>query len=436
MKRITPARFFLICLATLSTCAFADLVTLKTDEKIEGKIIAESETEITISTKVSATITDERVIKRTEIKSITKDAPDELRWQGLKNVKLGRNSFPLTSYDLAINPFNGFMAEFPTSKFAAEAKKLADEFAAEKKRVEAGEVKLDEKWLSKEEALKEGVQIKALTAFNYMKDQSTRDMTGALNTLDAIEKNFPGTRAYPDAVEYAQKMLPALKAEVDRRSKALAAQKIEQTDAIKKLTGPDKTKLENERKGVQTALDANVSAAEKLGLKWLPLSPANERSLKILETKISSETQRLANIPIAKMRASIQTALKARTLLEAKDLDGATAALTQASADWSNNEIATRLRTELEAARKIAAATPAAEIAPAAPEVAAVETKPAKTETSDTSAEPVAEQVDSDKPFLLTPGGAVTVVILVGLVVAAFSAIKKIKARANDDGQE
>ena len=432
MKRNTAARFFLLCLAMLSPCAFADVVILNTDEKIEGKIVAESETEITISAKVTATITDERVIKKTEIKSITKDAPDELRWQSLKNVKLGRNSFPLTSYDSAVNPLNGFLAEFPQSKFAAEAKKLADAFAAEKKRVEAGEVKLDEKWLSKEEALKEGVQIKALTAFNYMKDQSTRDMTGALNTLDAIEKNFPGTRAYPDAVEYAQKMLPALKSEVDRRIKALAAQKIEQTDAIKKLSGPDKTKLEEERKRVQTGLDAAVSAAEKQGLKWLPLSPSNERSLKSIETKLSSETQRLANVPIAKMRASILAAGKARTLLEANNLDGAAAALSQASADWSNNEIATRLRSELEAARKIAAATPAAEIAPAAPEVAAA-AKPAKPEASDDSAEPVAEQVDKDKPFLLTPGGAVTVVLLVGLVVAAFSAIKKIKAKASDD---
>ena len=201
MNRHIPFRLIAVSLLTLAASAFADIVTLKSGEKVEGKITAETDAEITIAAKVSASITDERVIKKSEVASVSKDEPDLIAWQPLKALKLGKNSLPAASYDAAINPLKGFAAEFPKSQFATEAQKIADAFSAEKKRVEAGEVKLDDKWLSKDEAQKERYQINALIAFHYMKDQSTRDMVGAMNTFDAIEKNFPGARAYPDAVE-------------------------------------------------------------------------------------------------------------------------------------------------------------------------------------------------------------------------------------------
>ncbi len=429
MNRKSLLPFLLVSLATLAASAFADTVVLTSGEKIEGKVTAETETEITVAAKISAGVTDERVIKRTEIASITKDAPDEIAWQSLKGAKLGRNSLPLASYDAVINPLKGFLGEFPKSKFAADAQKIAGAFAAEKKRVEAGEAKLDDKWLSQDEAQKERVEINALIAFNFMKDQAARDMTAALNTLDAIEKNYPGTRSYPDAVEYAQKMLPVLKAEVDRRAKTLADQKAEREKALAQLTGAQKTALQDEIQREQAVADAVVSAAEKQGVNWLPLNPATERSLQNLTSKITSEAQRLASLPVAKMRVSIQAADKAKALLEKKDVAGAETALAQANAEWPANELAARLQTELQSAKELAA-TPA----PVAPEPVAeppAETKPVP-ETAPAPAAPVADEVEKETPFLLTIGGAITVVVAIALIIAAYSVFKKIKRKANE----
>ncbi len=422
MNRHIPFRLFAVSLLTLAASAFADIVTLKSGEKLEGKITAETDAEITIAAKVSASITDERVIKKSEVASVAKDEPDLIAWQPLKALKLGKNSLPVASYDAAINPLKGFATEFPKSQFAAEAQKIADIFSAEKKRVEAGEVKLDDKWLSKDEAQKERYQINALIAFNYMKDQSTRDMTGAMNTFDAIEKNFPGSRVYPDAVEYVQKMLPTLKAQVDARAKALAAQKTEQAEAVKKLAGVEKTKLEAEQKSARDAAEATVSAAEKQGLKWLPLNPATERSLQNLATKTTSEIQHLAGLQIAKMRASIAAAEQAKAALEKKDFTAADAALTQAAGDWPANEIATRLRAELQSAKTAVAVVEPAPVvaAPAAPAV----TAPAA-DGSD-----VVEE--KEKPFLLTIGGAITVVVVLVFLLVGINMFKKIKGKAND----
>ena len=128
MYRKSPSPLVLLCLAAFSAAAFADVVVLNNGEKIEGKVTAETDTEITIAAKVSASITDERVIKKTDIKTITKDTPDEIAWESLKNLKPGKNSLPVTSYDSALNPLKGFLTEYPQSKFAADAQKAVDAF--------------------------------------------------------------------------------------------------------------------------------------------------------------------------------------------------------------------------------------------------------------------------------------------------------------------
>ena len=58
----------------------ADTVTLKSGEKLDGKILNETDTEVTISVQVSATIKDERVVKREDIATVEKVQPDEVAW--------------------------------------------------------------------------------------------------------------------------------------------------------------------------------------------------------------------------------------------------------------------------------------------------------------------------------------------------------------------
>ena len=428
MNRQTHFRLTAVFLLTLATSAFADVVTLKSGEKVEGKITADTDTEITITVKTGGII-DEQTIKKTDIASVAKDEPDVVAWQPLKALKLGKNSLPAASYDAAINPLKAFASEFPKSQFAADAQKIADAFAAEKKRVEAGEVKLEDKWLSKEEAQKERYQINGLIAFNYMKEQSTRDMIAALNTFDAIEKNFPGSRTYPDAVEYVQKMLPALKGQVESRAKALAATKAERDQKLAQLTGAPKTTLQDEINREKTATEAALSASRKAGYKWDPLSPGTEESLKNLASKTTSEMQRLAGLPVAKMRSSVASAEKAKAAIEKHDFPAAEAALAQASSDWSANEIATRLSTELRTAKSTTAATePAAATEPVA--AAPSGTPVARNESAGGDASDV--EVEKQKPFLLTPGGAITVVVAIAFLVVGINTFKKIKSKAND----
>ena len=187
--------------------SFADVVMLKNGEKLEGKIVSETGTDVTLDIQVSAGILDSRTVPKTDIASVVKDQPDAAAWKQLQNLKLGVSSQAATAYDAMINPLRAFTTQYPTSTHAAEAQKMLGEFEAEKKRVAAGEVKLNGKWMMKEEAQKERYQINALLAFQYMRDQSAkRDLVAAMNAFDVIETQYPGARVYPDAVELARRI--------------------------------------------------------------------------------------------------------------------------------------------------------------------------------------------------------------------------------------
>src|SRR5260221_2529993 len=99
-------------LATLlCASAVADTITLKTGEKVEGKIVAETDIDVTVSVKVSAGVTDETRIPKVNIDKIEKEQPDEIAGQPLKNLTPGVNSLPTPPYEAAIRPLQAVLNE-------------------------------------------------------------------------------------------------------------------------------------------------------------------------------------------------------------------------------------------------------------------------------------------------------------------------------------
>lgn len=431
MPPTSPLWLSAIALVFLSVSGFADSVTLKTGEKIQGRILSETATELQIEENISATIKDQRTIQKADIAKTEKALPDIAAWELIKNFRLGPNSLPPASYEAGIRAVGGFAKQFPASPRAEEAKKTLTAFEEEKKRVAAGEVKLSGNWLSKEDAEKERYQINGLVAFNYMKEQATRgDLIGALNSFDILEKNFPGSKSYPDAVELARQVMVSLKAEVDRKRQSLAFSMKEREAGMQLANPAQQAEMLAVQQRDEAAADAAIAAAQQQGLKWPPLIARSEKSLADLAGKVPTEQQALAQVEVPKIRKSIQLTDKAKTAFGARKYAEADKLIQDATSLWAVNEQATRLTAELGPARTEAEAA-AAEAAAPPPEP---EPAPAAEPAAEVSAEeetPV-EKPESETPFLLTPAGAIVVIVLVALAIAAFTVFKKIKGRAND----
>ena len=409
----------------------ADTVILKSGDKVEGKILSETATEVTVSVQVTATIKDERVIKRDEIAGIEKVLPDEEAWTALAAFTPGTESLTSDEYDRAETAREGFVKAFPQSKHAAEARQRLDQFIAEEKRVNAGEVKLEGKWLTKEQLQEERVQVGGRILFNRMKIAfAAGRLTDAMVNFAQIEKSYPGAASYPDAVELGRRILPALKAAVEQRQVQLKRRTEDENRRLATSNGLEHAQLDLLLRKEHAAADAAIAASERSGVKWLPLQPATEKSLTALATLVTSETTRLNAVPIEKMRESVLATQKAAASIASGSLDAADKSLKDAMSAWPTNEYAKRLQVRLADMRKASSEKKPATSAPApTPEPTPTpKPKPAATPAADAVAP--APVVDND-PFYKNP---IFLIVLAALV--AFGAIggKMIaKKRANAD---
>jgi hypothetical protein len=421
---------------TFSASLFADTVTLKDGKKIEGTVTKETDTQVTIETK-SGGIIDEQTFKKEEVQSVSKTTADEAAYASLRSIKLGANSMPTpTQYDNYLTALKSFVSQHPQSKYKPEIEKLITDFEEEQKRVSGGEVKLDGKWMSKTEVQRERYQINGAVAANYMKEQSARgDAVGAMNTFEIIEKQYPGSRGYIDAVETAKRIVPSLKQQADARLARLPAEIAEREKSVAGAAGLNKIQLQGELDREKQANEAALELAKRQGLKWPPFIPRSEDSMKQISTLAGDASSRVASIDVAKARQSIQLANDARAALDKKDLTVAEEKVRAAREAWGANELATRLETEITEARSIAAAKAEAAAEAAAGEAPA-ETKPGTTEdkpaesgtTSETNAatEPAAEE-ESNPLF--------RVLLIIILAIVAFIGWKSYRGVAKKSNE-
>lgn len=428
--------------AALSTSTFADTITLKNGDKIEGKIQSENDKEVVIEERISASITDMRPVPKADIAKIDKEAQDEPAFQAIKNLKPGPNSMPAASYDQITRSLNSFITSFPQSSHVGDVKQQLASWEEEKKRVDAGEVKLNNKWLSKEEAQNERYQINGQVIFNYMQQQyRQQDLVGAMNSFDQLERNYPGARSYPDAVELAKQILPALKSAADRTLQASKAQDAEREKGVQLQSEPQRSQTLAAIQREKQQATAAVEAANKANLKWPPMV-RSESALTAITAKIPDEQRRLAEIPVSKLRQSIQLADKAREQLAEKKFDDADATARQSIELWNANELATRLQTDISNQKTASTATPA----PAAEEQpAASTTQPASADSnasasqstdsvssSENTAEASAADSEEKPAFFKTWPGIVTLIVLAIIALTAFSALKKVSRRSSE----
>lgn len=414
----------------------ADTVTLKSGEKIEGKVVQETDQEVTIEYHVSASITDSRTIPKAEIESVAKATPDELLFQSLQALKPGPNSFPADYYPKAVKSLQDFLTQYPKSPHADEIARQLAAFADEKSKVDGGEIKIATRWLRKEEAMRERYQITAQLLYAQMEDAARRsDLATAMNTFDQIEKGYPGSRSMPDAVELARKILPSLKTMAERALLNLKAQKADREKGLKLLSDNERTQtiaaLAHEEKQNNDAFEA----AGKAGVKWGPMQIHGEKSLTQIATKAPTEESRLAALPVPKMRDSLRLTDTGLQQFAQQDYTAAQGTFREATAAWSANEIATRYTKDV--AEKLAPKATPEPIVPVATPTGTPTPKPTSTPqvahaaTPAPSAPIVQAPIEEEPSFFRTPKG---IIIIVVAVIALLGGAYQLKKKKQSDG--
>jgi len=347
-----------ILLAT-TVLALADTVTLKSGEVLNGKILSDTDQEIVMDVTVAAGITDQKNLAKNEVRTAVKTPPDEIAYQEIKGCQIDSHSLSANSYVAIVRSLETFLKKYPQSSRTEEVQTTLTAFKQEQEQVKAGNMKWDNRWYTKEEAEKNKYQLAAQMQLAAMREQaSRRDSIGALNTFDQIEKGYPGSLAFPDAIELAQSMLRMAASDMERIWAIAKNQENQFTTGIVLVPEPQKSQMIAARQAQIASAEASLAAAERAGVKWKPLFPVASKSFETLKATIATETPRLELLPLAAMRKSIASIKDAEAALNDENPAGAEVKLKEAQTLWSQNEQLTTLTAEIEAFKKKPKPTP------------------------------------------------------------------------------
>jgi len=426
------SRLFILLLPLLLCAAQlrADTILLTTGEKLTGTIKSETDTEVTIEIPVSASITDERTVEKSDIARMEKEQPDQLAYQQLIQTQPDpQSSYASEDYDKILAPLNAFETTYPNSPYLPEIKKLADAFQAEKQHVDAGQYKYLGRWISRDEAERRRIQILGMQFYATMERQAAAgDLVGAMQTFSTIERDYGVTRAFPQAVTLAQAVLERLKPDLAARMAAVTAEQAQLLQTIAATSEPEKSNIVRQAKLEQDQDAAAVAAAVRSGAKWVPLIPRSLVSIQTLQRVAGSEASRLGSLPVASMEESISRVDAAQAAMDSGDLNGADALLEQATGLWSQNEAARYTLAQLKA-KLLAMATPTPK-----PVVATPTPTPRPTPVMVAVATPTPDP-DANRPFYMTVPGALAIAAAVLVIGGIATVLSQRKNRQQADSE-
>ncbi|WP_395742224.1 PTPDL family protein [Prosthecobacter sp.] len=283
----------------------ADTVTLKNGTKLEGTILSETPQSIRMKYRVTGKIMDDKEIPRSEIAEggIIKQKPEEVELLALKKLVPAPDLLSAEGYETLIqDSLRPFLNRYPGTKEAAEVEEMMKQVQEEKEKVVGGGVKLEGKWLTREEAKAEELNIKAHVIFTALQEKAeAKDYSGALREFDKLEDPRSGNPAavdYPKAVTIILDVLKNYESQVTQMVQQQPIWQRTREEGVKKLIEPELSRtneaIKKERDNWKTTYDQ-----ERKTTRWFTPYKYDPENLKLLAKTITEETDRLKSLDLA-----------------------------------------------------------------------------------------------------------------------------------------
>ncbi|MFC5455438.1 PTPDL family protein [Prosthecobacter fluviatilis] len=300
------SRYQCVFLALASSAGFlhADIVTLKDGKKLEGNILSETPTSIRMRYHLTPKIMDEKDIPRSDIAEggILKQKPEEVEILEIRKSFPTPDLMTAEKYEQLIqDQLRPFVNRYPGTKEAAEIEARIKEVQEEKEKVVAGGAKLEGKWLTREEAKAESLNIKAYTIRSAMLEKiQAKDYTGALKEFDKLVDPKSGNTAsvyYPKAVTEILDVLTKYDKQLGQMIQEQPALQRIREEGLKKLIEPDLTRvndaIKREKENWRTTYEQ-----ERKNSKWYTPYKYDLESLKTLSKTVAEEKEYLSGLDV------------------------------------------------------------------------------------------------------------------------------------------
>jgi hypothetical protein len=303
MKKYTvsnfSAAFALIALSVVT--AQADTIKLKDGKSVDGTIVAEDATTVTIKTTVVGKITDNKVLQRSDIASIVKKTPEDDAADAVKNMLPTEDFLRPNDYNklIAEGP-DKFLATYPNSKYRAEIQVVKKTLQDEQGQTRRSMRKVDGKWLNGDEMQANDYNIQALKIYREMEKAIAADnYRGALDAFVRLEAIGKFSLSYPKAIEAARKVLGQYSGNLAAAVKAVPAE-LKKADArLANMNPADLAAAKAEREKLKKEFLAKLAEEKKNKVRFTSTLETDAGSLNEALRQVDTETKRIAVLNVA-----------------------------------------------------------------------------------------------------------------------------------------
>lgn len=321
--------------------ASADIIILKSGDRIDGKIIAEDPTSFTVEYQLTPKIKDKKIVNKSDIKELTRFTPAqvEMEEKGLKKIVPTADLLKASDYESTIQDrLRTFVAKHPGTPEAKEVEGMIAILSEEKTKVLSGQIKMEGKWLDEATAKREAYNIEAYRLRSAMKAKAAEvgdpnNLLEALREFDTLKTNYPASLHYLQAIPEALDILE----KYDKRLLAMAAEQpviLANRDAgIKSLQGSDleraKAAIDLEEREFKAKYDVQV----KNKAKWRDVHKYNSKSIQDAMLVVAKERTDLRSISLPALQTEIENLNSAIRFMAEENPDEAEASMARLRPD-------------------------------------------------------------------------------------------------------
>jgi len=356
VKHFLPVVFAVVIPASTG---FADTIKLKSGEIIQGKISRTDATSVTVEVPFSATITDERVIQRSDIANVAVTARDEAAYEKIRGIQLPTTALDAQPYEIALdNELLPFVKRYAYSPFVPDVKDKIKAFQAELDRIRSGEVKVAGAWYTQDAYNAAKYQISATIALETMKACNAKlDYVGAMNAFVTLLRTYPNSVAFADGLPLGRTIFSKLVQQL-----SFAISNLPQIQAERQAT-LDRTPIE-QRQPIQDAFNADIAkakalatAAQKNNQPFFAILPYDEDGLKAMQQQAVQVQNQLQTVNETKLSEGSKLVHQVEAELAGHELAAARTTLDELHATWPEYEGTARLQSRIQSEKDAATAS-------------------------------------------------------------------------------
>lgn len=287
MRFHTPSLLAASCLF-LSHTVPADIIIFKNGERLEGKVLRESEANIVVEVKVTASISHEKTFPRSEVSRIEKEAEDQKAFLALADYVPAPDLLSEDDYKARMDRLEAFLKIYPNSRQERKVKQMLDSLGAELDLVSLGGIKIDGKIITGDRYSANAYEYDALISEKKIKDVvARRDFLTALRMFEKYEASFPQSEGHAELKKVKLQVLIAYRAIVRENLDSLDGRIRARSNGLLTMTLEDRMKSERAIQEQADAITKRLADEKALKETWVTPDAFHEQSLASTLTNIT-----------------------------------------------------------------------------------------------------------------------------------------------------